>query len=229
MRSATLIARSRRAVIDGGRRIRRGIKTVLCPHAWRRGIDLRRARPTVGLTPSPTIRAVAEDLPGRAGEEPNESDQIRALAYQRSLERLSAQREDLERMRTRSNAELTLAAAAAALLAGAGFTGVGEGQFTADWRLWVGLGIVGVIALLHFYVVYARNWYFHMDATTILQGYADTGMALSDTHHWLATYNSENAHLNDLGLARVSKTISVAALLLVVEIAFLAWFLASNV
>jgi hypothetical protein len=175
------------------------------------------------------IRGASDRRPYARAVPDQDKAKIRQLAYELSQRRLDHQRDDLERIRQRSSSELTLASAAAALLAGAGFAGVGDGHFTADWRLWVGIVMLAFIAGVHAVTTFAANWRFHQDASVILEGYADAGRSIDVTHHWLAWFNAEDAQTNDKRLNRLSLWVSVAAVALVLEVASLAWFLASNV
>jgi hypothetical protein len=157
-----------------------------------------------------------DDQPGKAGG--------RALAYEASLRYLADQRDDLERMRTRSAGMVTVALAVASFLVGASFSRDRVTVEAADPRLVAGFVAVAAVVGIYVYLLIPRTWWFHNDPQAILEDFAEEGWSASQAHFYLATYNGRHARENEPLLGRRSVALAIAGVLTFIEVALLSWF-----
>lgn len=148
----------------------------------------------------------------------------RQLAYEASLRYLADQREDIERMCTRSAGVVALALAVASFLVGASFSRSGVTAEVSDPRLIAGVVAVSAIMGIHVYMLWARAWWYHNDPRLLLQNHAEAGWSLSQTHYYLAHFNGDHAARNEPRLSRRSTALAVSSLLALGETGSLSWF-----
>lgn len=157
-----------------------------------------------------------------------EMARVREFAVAESRARLDAQRADLESFRSRLGAQLTIGAAVATLLAGAAFARAGEDGFHTGAWLWIGIGFFGAMAALDAVLLWPRKYRFHNDGRVLAEEYGDQGWTLSETHWWVAGFNTDNADANEERFRWLARGLAIGGGLLVAEVASLTWFLISH-
>lgn len=114
------------------------------------------------------------------------------LAYDESLRVLIQQRDDLERLRTRVVALVSVAAVAAGLLGG--FFG-GKVPTHSPW-FYLGLTGFGVLIVCVCVILAPHKTIFENDPRVIIENYVDAGLDLNATLRWTAFYNGANSESN---------------------------------
>ena len=122
------------------------------------------------------------------------------LAYEEGLRTLAIQREDLERVRSRVIALVSVAALAAGLSGGTVFA---NGH--APSRAWLYPPIVGFAVLVACVCVVLAPWRlsFETDPRDILSGFVNSGVDTDGTLRWMAFYAGEETFQNRRVLDRL--------------------------
>lgn len=117
------------------------------------------------------------------------TDERLRLAYEEGMRVLAQQRDDIERLRTRAVALVSVASVAAGLL------GVGNDHLSGP-LLAVGLVAFGVLIIFVCFALLPRETIFENDPRIIVSGYVDAHRSLNETLRWLAIYAGDNAERN---------------------------------
>lgn len=155
------------------------------------------------------------------GEMPEADDaaEISKLAYAEGQRALTSQAETLERIRTRASALLSLATAVVVFAAGALFSR--QPRFGClDWVL-AGHAAFAYVLLLAMAVDVQRprkDWRFAFSPKVIIEGYADDGASLTETHRTLALVFGENFEHNQEKLNTLNRRLSIGFVLLVLGV-----------
>jgi hypothetical membrane protein len=117
------------------------------------------------------------------------ADERLRLAYEEGMRVLAQQRDDMERLRTRTVALVSVASLAA------GFLGVGHDHLSEPWVV-VGLVAFGALIVSVCIALLPRETIFENDPRIIVSGYVDAHRNLNETLQWLAIYAGDNAERN---------------------------------
>lgn len=142
-------------------------------------------------------------------EQPEEDPRLR-LAYEAGQHALAIQRDDLERMRTRATALVSVASLAVGLLGGV----IGSHAPHRNGWFFFGLAAFVVLIVCVCLVLAPYVWHWEVDPRKILTDFVDAGHDLNGTLKWLANHDGDNGDHNEKRLDRLATAylVGVAAL-----------------